>query len=54
MKNIVFIIFLLERSCMGSEEREKLDLFKINETLTYRFYQMPKELEILCIKINYH
>jgi len=23
---------------------EKLDLFKINETLTYKFYQMPKEL----------
>lgn len=29
---------------MGSEEERKLDLFKINETLTYRFYQMPKEL----------
>lgn len=23
---------------------EKLNLFKINETLTYKFYQMPKEL----------
>lgn len=44
MKNIIFIIFLLERSCMSSEYEEKLDLFKINETLTYRFYQMPKEL----------
>lgn len=29
---------------MSSEYEEKLDLFKINETLTYRFYQMPKEL----------
>lgn len=44
MKNIVFIIFLLERRCMDSENEIKLDLFKINETLTYRFYQMPKEL----------
>lgn len=29
---------------MSSEEERKLELFKINETLTYRFYQMPKEL----------
>ncbi len=29
---------------MDSDEERKLDLFKINETLTYRFYQMPKEL----------
>ncbi len=29
---------------MTNEEERKLDLFKINETLTYKFYQMPKEL----------
>lgn len=23
---------------------KNIDLFKINETLTYKFYQMPKEL----------
>ena len=29
---------------MSSEEERRLELFKVNETLTYKFYQMPKEL----------
>lgn len=29
---------------MSSGYEEKLELFKVNETLTYKFYQMPKEL----------
>ena len=36
---------------MSSEEERRLELFKVNETLTYKFYQMPK-VPLLKTKTN--